>query len=251
MALPIQSNFLKFITHLLFLVMISFNVLAEDRPFILTEFGESPGNYYWDGLKHMGIDIQVVTGTPVIAPNDGEVVWVEKRFDGQWIHPEIRIKHQGDIQTFFYHIDNILVEHQQMVKQGQIIAYTAKTGKGSPNRPGLFPGAPHLHFETKGRTQEFDPRTLGFTCPKPESKWWCPAGCDSYKGFIVPIPVKLDKPKFSAQYFLLDLASTQLGGQRLGAAQADLFHTTVLFDKHSQVFGNYILTQCLTQSNAV
>ena len=195
MGLPIHSNFLKSITHLLFLVMISFNVLAEDRPFILTEFGESPGNYYWDGLKHMGIDIQVVTGTPVIAPNDGEVVWVEKRFDGQWIHPEIRIKHQGDIQTFYYHIDNILVEHQQTVKQGQIIAYTAKTGKGSPNRPGLFPGAPHLHFETKGRTQEFDPRTLGFTCPKPESKWWWPSGCDSYKGFIVPIPVKLDKPK--------------------------------------------------------
>jgi murein DD-endopeptidase MepM/ murein hydrolase activator NlpD len=195
MALPIQFNTLKSGTKLLFLAMISFNVLAEDRLFIMTEFGEAPPHYAAQGLTHQGIDIRVNIGTPVIAANDGEVVWVEKRFDGQWLHPAIRIKHQGDIQTFYYHIDNILVEHQQMVKQGQVIAYTAKTGKRVPNQPGIFPGAPHLHFETRGRTQEFDPKTLGFTCPKPESKWWWPVGCDSYKGFIVPIPPKLDKPK--------------------------------------------------------
>jgi len=195
MALPIQFKILKFGTKLLFLAMISFNVLAEDRPFIMTEFGEAPPHYAAQGLTHRGIDIRVSIGTPVIAANDGEVVWLEKRFDGKWIHPGIRIKHQGDIETYYYHIDNILVEHQQMVKQGQVIAYTAKTGKWVPNQPGIFPGAPHLHFETKGRTQIFDPNTLGFTCPKPESKWWWPVGCDSYKGFIVPLPAKLDKPK--------------------------------------------------------
>jgi murein DD-endopeptidase MepM/ murein hydrolase activator NlpD len=195
MALPIQFKILKSGTKLLFLAMISFNVLAEDRPFIMFNFGDIPPRYVSQGSTHQGIDIRVNIGTPVIAANDGEVVWVEKRFDGQWLHPAIRIKHQGDIQTFYYHIDNILVEHQQMVKQGQVIAYTAKTGRPAPNEPGIFTSAPHLHFETKGRTQTFDPITLGFTCPKPESKWWWPVGCDSYKGFIVPIPPKLDKPK--------------------------------------------------------
>ena len=186
---------MKFITKLLFLVPISFNVTAEDKPFIMTEFGDAPPHYAAQGLTHRGIDIRVNIGTPVIAANDGEVVWVEKRFDGKWLHPSLRIKHEGDVETYYYHIDKIIVEHGQLVKQGQIIAYTAKTGKWVPNQPGIFPGAPHLHFETKGRTQIFDPKTLGFTCPKPESKWWWPVGCDSYKGFIVPTPPKVDKPK--------------------------------------------------------
>jgi hypothetical protein len=190
---------MKFGTKLLFLAMTSFNVLAEDRLFIMNEFGDAPPHYAAQGLTHRGIDIKVNIGTPVIAANDGEVVWVEKRFDGKWLHPNLRIKHEGDVETYYYHIDKIIVEHGQLVKQGQIIAYTAKTGKWVPNQPGIFPGAPHLHFETKGRTQIFDPKTLGFTCPKPESKWWWPVGCDSYKGFIVPKTPRLDKPELQSE----------------------------------------------------
>ena len=161
----------------------------------MTDFGEAPFHYAKQGLTHRGIDIRVNIGTPVIAVNDGKVVYAQTGFDGRWLHPEIRIKHQGDIQTIYVHIDQIIVELGQDVKQGQIIAYTARTGKQVPNQPGVFAGAPHLHFETEIRATVVDPITLGFTCPKPESKWWWPVGCDSYKGFIVPIPTKVDKPK--------------------------------------------------------
>ncbi len=186
-----QSYFFKFSTKLLFLVIISFNVMAEDRPFIMNGFGDTPFQYIQQGLTHRGIDIRVMIGTPVIAASDGEVVWVEKRFDGRWIHPNIRIKHIDDVEVYYYHIDKIIVEHGQAVKQGQIIAYTAKTGKACPTCPFLFTGAPHLHFETKTRAGEvFDPNILNFSCPKPESKWWWPVGCDSYKGFVNEAPTK-------------------------------------------------------------
>jgi murein DD-endopeptidase MepM/ murein hydrolase activator NlpD len=200
MASFIQSHFYKFSAKLSFLVIISFNVLAEDRPFIMNGFGDTPFQYIQQGLTHRGIDIRVNLGTPVIAASDGEVVWVEKRFDGRWIHPNIRIKHIDDVEVYYYHIDKIIVEHGQAVKQGQIIAYTAKTGKDCQTCPFLFTGAPHLHFETSRRSGEvFDPSELKFTCPSPDSKWWWPVGCDSYKGFIVSPPLKTEIPRQSLE----------------------------------------------------
>ena len=155
-------------------------------------FVDTPYQYAQQGLSHRGIDIRVNIGTPVIAARDGEVVWIEKRFDGRWLHPNIRIKHTGDVDVYYYHIDNIIVEFGKKVKQGQIIAYTAKTGKACPTCPFLFNGAPHLHFETMTKAGEvFDPSTLNFTCPKPNSDWWWPTGCNSYKGFIIEAPTKV------------------------------------------------------------
>ncbi len=131
-----QSYFFKFSTKLLFLVIISFNVMAEDRPFIMNGFGDTPFQYIQQGLTHRGIDIRVMIGTPVIAASDGEVVWVEKGFDGRWIHPNIRIKHIDDVEVYYYHIDKIIVEHGQAVKQGQKLLTLLKQEK--PAQLALF-----------------------------------------------------------------------------------------------------------------
>jgi murein DD-endopeptidase MepM/ murein hydrolase activator NlpD len=182
------------------LALIASLAFGADRPFFMNEFGSAPFHYAQQGLAHRGIDIMVRVGTPVIAVADGTVVWLETGFDGRWLHPNLRIKHEDGIQTYYYHIDKIIVEHGQVVRQGQIIAHTAKTGKACPTCPYLFQGAPHLHFETSRQSGEvFDPRELKFTCPSPDSRWWWPVGCDSYKGFIVPITPKLNKPELHSE----------------------------------------------------
>jgi murein DD-endopeptidase MepM/ murein hydrolase activator NlpD len=147
-------------------------------PFIMTDHGDSPGPYAAAGVKHRGIDIAANMGTPVRAAHDGVVRWVETRSDAQWIHPEVVVQHTDSVYIFYYHIDRVQVQLGDTVKQGQVIAYTARTGKMLPNQPGVYTSRPHLHMETRDPSRNvFDPKTLNWSCPGQGGSWWWPVGC--------------------------------------------------------------------------
>jgi murein DD-endopeptidase MepM/ murein hydrolase activator NlpD len=130
------------------------------------------------GEQHSGVDILTGIGTPVLAARAGQVIWLEDRFDAQWLHPNILIRHTGSVDIHYYHIDRLQVQLGDHVQQGQVIAYTARTGKRLPHEPGVFPGRPHLHMETRDPSgRKFDPLTLPFTCPRLGGDWWWPVGC--------------------------------------------------------------------------
>jgi len=84
---------------------------------------------------HSGTDLAAPIGTPVIAPLDGKVVY---------IHPDmfltgktIMIDHGFGVFSSYSHLNEINVELNQEVKQGDLIGKIGQTGRAT---------GPHLHF---------------------------------------------------------------------------------------------------------
>jgi len=92
-------------------------------------------NPLWGGKEfHEGIDIAVATGTKVLASADGEVT-----YQG-WMTGYgnlIIISHGSEVSTFYAHLKSFVVKKGNIVKQGQVIAYSDNTGWST---------GPHLHF---------------------------------------------------------------------------------------------------------
>jgi murein DD-endopeptidase MepM/ murein hydrolase activator NlpD len=84
---------------------------------------------------HEGIDITNETGTPVVSPADGKVIYVGQK--GNYGNV-IEILHRGDIMTLFGHLSEIRVKAGQDVKRWDVIGTIGNTGKST---------GPHLHYE--------------------------------------------------------------------------------------------------------
>ena len=87
---------------------------------------------------HEGIDICAPQGTPVLAAEDGKVVYEGDDIRGYG--NMIIVKHAGDLRTVYAHNSKNLVHNGDMVKQGQKIAAVGQTGRAT---------ATHLHFEVR------------------------------------------------------------------------------------------------------
>lgn len=76
---------------------------------------------------HYGVDIAAPTGTPVIAPADGEVSLVHSDmfFSGK----TLIIDHGHGISSSFLHLHKILVKSGQAVKKGDVVAQVGATGR--------------------------------------------------------------------------------------------------------------------------
>jgi len=86
---------------------------------------------------HKGIDIPAPYDTPIIAAKGGRVI-----FSG-WersLGNVVVIDHRKGFQTVYGHASKLVVRRDQMVHQGQIIAYVGNTGRST---------GPHLHFELR------------------------------------------------------------------------------------------------------
>jgi murein DD-endopeptidase MepM/ murein hydrolase activator NlpD len=92
----------------------------------------------WDNT--WAIDISMPVGTDILSPADGRVVYVDNDPAGGG-GKELAIEHTGPTgktyTTVYLHLSQILVEKNQEVKQGQIIAKSGDTGNVT---------GPHLHF---------------------------------------------------------------------------------------------------------
>lgn len=148
---------------------------------IFSGFGPRTVQTEGASTNHNGVDIPVLTGTPVLSPADGLVVSVSKEFscekkdnkgnrildnNGNPIPTmckggnSVNINHYGpdgktvEYQTGFAHLSDMLVKRGQSVKKGDIIGYSGDTG--------IAKGHPHLHFtlHDKIKHTKVDPESV-------------------------------------------------------------------------------------------
>jgi len=98
---------------------------------------------------HNGIDIAVPEGTPVYAPSSGIVSgWLTNDTGGN----QMVIKLANGWKVGFAHLHSRLVEPNEPVSAGQLIARTGETGNAT---------GPHLHLTVKDPTGAYvDPEKV-------------------------------------------------------------------------------------------
>ena len=87
-----------------------------------------------DHQTHLGFDLAVVQHTPVLAANDGKVIY--GGFFGIYGNVVV-IDHGCGLQSLYAHLNSFDVKEGETVKRGQVIAHSGQTG---------LAGGDHLHF---------------------------------------------------------------------------------------------------------
>lgn len=88
---------------------------------------------------HSGIDFAASQNTPILASTDGRAIKVNRMIDsGYGIY--VILHHGLGFQSLYAHCSSILVEENQNIKKGDIIALIGKTGRATGN---------HLHYEVR------------------------------------------------------------------------------------------------------
>ena len=96
---------------------------------------------------HTGIDIAAPYGAPIVASDDGVVLFVG--WYGGYGNTVI-VDHGGGYSTLYAHCSSILVSQGQAVQRGQAIARVGATG---------YATGPHLHFEIRVNGVPINPMT--------------------------------------------------------------------------------------------
>ena len=104
----------------------------------------SPFGRRWGGF-HFGVDIGAPVGTPITAADSGLVSFAGRN-GGYGLM--VRIEHGNGYATLYAHASRILVEQNEQVEQGQVIALVGNTGQSF---------GPHLHFEIIAQGRHLDP----------------------------------------------------------------------------------------------
>ncbi len=94
---------------------------------------------------HHGTDFGAKRGTPLLAVNDGKVIF-SGRMRGYG--NVVKIKHNGGYVSLYAHQSRRRVKRGQWVKKGQIIGYVGSTGRST---------GPHLHFGLTKNGRWIDP----------------------------------------------------------------------------------------------
>ena len=86
---------------------------------------------------HGAVDIRARRGTPVIATADGVVNFAGKH-RGSGLGNLVIIDHDFSFRTHYAHLQEVLVEQGEFVREGEIIATSGASGNVN---------GPHLHYE--------------------------------------------------------------------------------------------------------
>ena len=96
-------------------------------------------------LRHLGVDLDAVVGTPVYAVNDGIVSFVkELTVYGKMII----IDHGLGIYSLYLHLEEFKVAKGDKVNRGEVIGLSGSTG---------YSLGPHLHLSIKAKGASVDP----------------------------------------------------------------------------------------------
>jgi murein DD-endopeptidase MepM/ murein hydrolase activator NlpD len=138
---------LRFKTADKFLWTDSFLQLANSK--VESEFADVR-SYIYNGKKvdqqvHLGFDLAVSAHTPVVASNDGRVVWAAPL----GIYGNcIVVDHGYGLQSIYGHLSSIAVKEGDMVKLGQDMGKSGSTG---------LAGGDHLHYSMQVEGVEVNP----------------------------------------------------------------------------------------------
>lgn len=101
------------------------------------------------GHFHNGIDLHAPSGTPIFAPMDG-VAYLSINTEGG---NQLVIHHTNGYKTGYAHLSSRVVSQLQVVKKGQLIAYSGNSGAHTT--------AAHLHFTvTNKEGRKIDPLSI-------------------------------------------------------------------------------------------
>lgn len=132
----------------------------EPESFVLTSpFGTRRSPFTKKIDLHPGLDMAAKTGTEIVAPADGVVVFSGRYPSRQsvawWRYGNLIALRHGDLFiTLFGHCDEVLVRNGQKVVQGEVLGTVGNSGWST---------SPHLHYEVRllqedGRFAPVDPR---------------------------------------------------------------------------------------------
>ncbi len=112
-----------------------------DKSDITQDYGATAfAQYGYKGKWHNGIDIYTPVGAPVYAVEDGTVAAVGNQdaycYRGAY-GKFVVVNHTNNLSTLSAHLSQYVVQKGQIVKRGQLIGYSGKTG---------YATGPHLHF---------------------------------------------------------------------------------------------------------
>jgi murein DD-endopeptidase MepM/ murein hydrolase activator NlpD len=108
---------------------------------IIRSFGEKG-----EGINHMGINIEVDANTPILAAEDGTVIYSD---DGLESYGNlILVRHKNGYVTAYAHNAKNLAGKNQKVAKGEVIAMAGNTGNVD---------RPQLHFEVRRNAQAVNP----------------------------------------------------------------------------------------------
>jgi murein DD-endopeptidase MepM/ murein hydrolase activator NlpD len=105
------------------------------RGYLSASFGKRVDPFTGQPDFHPGLDVSTPSGTKVVAPADGVVVFCG---DKNGYGNAIVIDHGYGIVTRYGHLAGFNVKPGQRVRRGDVIAFVGSTGRST---------APHLHYE--------------------------------------------------------------------------------------------------------
>jgi len=122
---------------------------SDERPSLIWPAPGPITSPFGGGRHHPGIDIDGVTGDPVMAAGTGTVVQAGPAPAGYAGYGNIvLIGHAGGIATLYAHLSRVDVAVGQAVQQGQQVGAIGATG---------FATGDHLHFEVRVADTPVDP----------------------------------------------------------------------------------------------
>jgi len=120
--------------------------------FTLTQGNCTLESHNFDQKQHMSFDFRMPIGTPIVAIDDGRVVWVVESFkdnvDNDFSQANlIGIEHEGGVLSWYMHLkfQGATVGVGDDVLQGDVIGYSGNTGSSA---------YPHLHLYAQQLTEE-------------------------------------------------------------------------------------------------
>lgn len=111
---------------------------------VLSDFGSTS-----TGERNDGINISAQQGEPVRAAASGEVSYCGNELKGYG--NLVLIRHDNGYITAYAHVANFIVNRDDHVLAGQVIAYAGATGDVA---------TPQLHFEIRHGVHAVDPKSL-------------------------------------------------------------------------------------------
>lgn len=109
---------------------------------VISGFGPKGG-----GLHNDGLNIAAPRGTPVLAAENGIVVYAGSELRG--FGNLLLVNHADGWMTAYAHNEALLVKRGDIVRRGQAIARVGSTGSVD---------TPQLHFEVRRNSRPVDPQ---------------------------------------------------------------------------------------------